>query len=1186
MQFKKGKSALISLILLLGLLVCQSLGRNFSIIVLPDTQYYSQSYPSTFSAQTQWIVNNKNTFNVAAVLHEGDIVNVASNTTQWNNADAAMSLLEDPVTTGLADGIPYGVCPGNHDIPTTNYNLYFGVSRFSGRSYYGGNYGTTNDSNYILFTAEGVKFIVVFLTYSPSSDVISWANGIIAANSDRRAIVVSHDILTAAGVFSTAGQAIYNGLKENPNLFLILCGHIHTEARRTDTYNGNTVHTLLADYQDEPNGGNGWLRILEFSPTSNEIFVSTYSPTLGQYKTAASSEFTLNAELPSEHTIDFTAYNDLAWGTGQLNTNITRITSPSGTSGLPSSGALVDYNTAEAADVILTVTGGTFSSSFATLGAEPASGTDAYNIFNGKVSSTGGIHYIDSAPPAGNLVLTLSNMNPDKTYNIAFYGNRNDYTWDRASLVTISGADYFTNKSSVGLDNNNNPLFSGPDDDSTRIPSDNTATGYVAYFADVECGSDGEVVLTISFDGVAASQYKSKYASALMVQQYNGSVPPPSTGWTAYNDCAWASGQLQNNITTYTIPSNGTASGLLKNYATGTNLGVTATLTVSGSPQVQTGTYGGSETNSGTDAYNTFHDFVSVPGVIQYGSSGWWVDITFTGLDPSKTYTFAATGNRNDSGYTTRIARFTLSGDEGAVNASTSGVDVISNNSVYFCTGYNTVNGYVARWTNIKPGSDGSFVVRVQEQTSGNKAYGPSVFMLQEEAEQQPEIVITGTPLSEFESETGTPSDAQSYTVSGSNLIDDIVITAPSDFEISLTSGSGFGSSLVLPKSGGAVANTTIYVRFNRNTEGASEGDILHSSDGVSSQNVQVSGIAVNPPCGWIAYNDCSGTTGGNTTAYTITSGSTTGLLKNYDTGENTSVTVTFSSSGSPAVSTTYGAATNSGTDAYNTFNGFANMVGLVNYGNSGYWVDINFTGLNPTKTYTFATTANRNDASYTTRISRFTLSGVDAAANASTSGVNVINNHSVYFCTGYNTVNGYVARWTGINPGSDGSFVVRVQEQEANNKGYGPSVFMLQEECSSCMSTVPNVVGQSESDAETALIAVGLVKGDVTTASSETVSLGDVISQDPAADSSVPCGSAVALVISSGPCMATVPNVVGMTEANAETALTAVGLVKGDVTTASSETVSLGDVISQDPAADSSVPCGSAVALVISSGP
>ena len=66
-----------------------------------------------------------------------------------------------------------------------------------------------------------------------------------------------------------------------------------------------------------------------------------------------------------------------------------------------------------------------------------------------------------------------------------------------------------------------------------------------------------------------------------------------------------------------------------------------------------------------------------------------------------------------------------------------------------------------------------------------------------------PTIVLAGVPLTAFNSEPGTPSTEQSYSVSGSNLTDDITITPPSDFEISLTSGSGWTSSLTLTQSGG-----------------------------------------------------------------------------------------------------------------------------------------------------------------------------------------------------------------------------------------------------------------------------------------------------------------------------------------------------------------------------------------------
>jgi hypothetical protein len=64
------------------------------------------------------------------------------------------------------------------------------------------------------------------------------------------------------------------------------------------------------------------------------------------------------------------------------------------------------------------------------------------------------------------------------------------------------------------------------------------------------------------------------------------------------------------------------------------------------------------------------------------------------------------------------------------------------------------------------------------------------------------------------------------------------------------------------------------------------------------------------------------------------------------------------------------------------------------------------------------------------------------------------------------------------------------------------------------------------------------------------------------------------------------VPDVVGLAQAAAETAITGAGLDVGTVTTENSDTVAAGDVISQDPVAGTSVPVGSAVDLVVSSGP
>jgi beta-lactam-binding protein with PASTA domain len=132
----------------------------------------------------------------------------------------------------------------------------------------------------------------------------------------------------------------------------------------------------------------------------------------------------------------------------------------------------------------------------------------------------------------------------------------------------------------------------------------------------------------------------------------------------------------------------------------------------------------------------------------------------------------------------------------------------------------------------------------------------------------------------------------------------------------------------------------------------------------------------------------------------------------------------------------------------------------------------------------------------------------------------------------------------------------------------------------------VPNMVGDTQAAATTALTTAGLVLGTVTTQPSGIVASGSVISQSPAAATQVNAGSAVNLVVSSGAGQVAVPNVVGETQAAATTSITSAGLVLGTVTNQSSSTVPSGSVISENPGAGTEVNAGSAVNLVISSGP
>ena len=314
--------------------VAGSAGADFSLIALPDTQYYASNLnggtTAMFTAQTQWIVNQRAARNIAYVAHLGDCVEHGNNTSEWNNVDTAMRGLENSATTGLSEGVPFGIAVGNHDqSPLGNpdgnttklYNQFFGTARFFKRSYYGGRYGSNQDNHFQLFSASGMDFIVLYPEFdeTPDAAILNWADNLLKTYNNRRAIVVSHYLLNLNGTFSPQGQAVYDALKNNSNLMLLLCGHVPGESRRQDNFNGQTVHTLLADFQDLRNGGDGWLRMLEFSPTNNQVRVKTYSPTLNIYDQTATSQFTLAYNLQDSGFTTIRANPNIASGTVATN---------------------------------------------------------------------------------------------------------------------------------------------------------------------------------------------------------------------------------------------------------------------------------------------------------------------------------------------------------------------------------------------------------------------------------------------------------------------------------------------------------------------------------------------------------------------------------------------------------------------------------------------------------------------------------------------------------------------------------------------------------------------------------------------------------------------------------------------------------------------------------------------------
>lgn len=284
-------------------LPCSSLAAPFSVVVLPDTQYYSQSFPEQFRAQTQWIVDNRVAKNIALVSHVGDIVEngggrPSQDPAEWNRADDAMGILDDN-----APDLPYGVALGNHDYDQVNnqreaarYVSFFGASRYSERPWYGGS-SPDQRNHYQQFAANGRNYLHITLEWNPRPSSLRWAQSVLDDHPNDPTIVSTHDYLTPGGFHSSpAGRHIFDKLiYDNSQVFMVLSGHALQEDHNIATNAaGLEIFELLANYQGRPNGGDGWMRLIEFDDANDQIRIATYSPTLDEFEVDSDSQFTLN----------------------------------------------------------------------------------------------------------------------------------------------------------------------------------------------------------------------------------------------------------------------------------------------------------------------------------------------------------------------------------------------------------------------------------------------------------------------------------------------------------------------------------------------------------------------------------------------------------------------------------------------------------------------------------------------------------------------------------------------------------------------------------------------------------------------------------------------------------------------------------------------------------------------------
>ncbi|NNK88428.1 MAG: hypothetical protein HKO90_09105, partial [Flavobacteriaceae bacterium] len=128
-----------------------------------------------------------------------------------------------------------------------------------------------------------------------------------------------------------------------------------------------------------------------------------------------------------------------------------------------------------------------------------------------------------------------------------------------------------------------------------------------------------------------------------------------------------------------------------------------------------------------------------------------------------------------------------------------------------------------------------------------NQSYAGGTMTVTDCAPPSPAIIVSPAVLTGLDYTGPGPSAEQTYTLSGTNLTPasgNIAVTAPANFEVSLTSGGGFAGAINVSYSGSTLANTTIYVRLAAGLGAATYGpsNISNTGGGASTENVSVEG--------------------------------------------------------------------------------------------------------------------------------------------------------------------------------------------------------------------------------------------------------------------------------------------------------------------------------------------------------
>ncbi|SHJ00324.1 Calcineurin-like phosphoesterase [Arenibacter nanhaiticus] len=297
---------------------------SWSVILLPDTQTYAKfkRNQGILEVMTGWIRENIAPLNIEMVLCTGDLVeqnellvpdHINGNEPSRNQWQAVSRAFEK-----LDGHVPYILAAGNHDFGyknienrSSNYDEFFPAHRnvlnhkgLRAAAYNVHGKPTLENATFELTTPNQRKYLFLNLEFAPRDTILQWAMKEVDKDryKDHRVIVLTHSYLNEKNEHIESenypikdgnyGKAIWENLvAPSKNIQMVISGHIgtpdnfkaHTAFKTDINAGGKKVSQITFNAQAmgggwHGNGGDGWLRILEFLPDGKTVKVITFSP--------------------------------------------------------------------------------------------------------------------------------------------------------------------------------------------------------------------------------------------------------------------------------------------------------------------------------------------------------------------------------------------------------------------------------------------------------------------------------------------------------------------------------------------------------------------------------------------------------------------------------------------------------------------------------------------------------------------------------------------------------------------------------------------------------------------------------------------------------------------------------------------------------------------------------------------